>query len=87
MMGNKAKVFAFTTLVQHGTRSCNQWNKVKKKKRKKKKVIQRHTDLPEKVKLFLFTKDVTVYIENLKDCTILKHLLEIISKSRLQNTR
>ena len=35
-MGNKAKVFAFTTLVQHGTRSCNQWNKVKKKEKKEK---------------------------------------------------
>lgn len=53
-------------------------------KKKKKKVIQRHTDLPEKVKLFLFTKDVIVYIENLKDSTKLKHLLEIISKSRLK---
>ena len=35
MMGNKAKVFDFTTLIQHGTRSCNQWNKVKKKKKSK----------------------------------------------------
>ena len=80
-MGNKAKVFAFTTLIQHGARSCNQWNKVKKKKSNSK--TYRFTGR----KLFLFTKDAIVYIENLKDSTKLKHLLEIISKSRLQNTR
>lgn len=63
-------MFSLTTPFQHCTGSPNVL-------REKKKRNKRYTDREEKIKLSLFTDNMTFYAENPKDWT--KNLLKLVS--------
>ena len=92
---NKSGMSAFTTLIQHSTRSSSHSNQTKNKKqdeeeeergrrRRRKKRRRRnnkgHPNWKGIVKLSLFADDMILYIDNPKDST--KNLLELISEFR-----
>lgn len=69
----KARLPALTTLIQHSTKSYNQCNA----EREGNKRIPIGKD---ETKLSLFTDNIMLYIENSRESTKIKTLLEIISQ-------